>query len=225
MDYKNKYLKYKQKYIDLKKQTAGVYFGKSADGSLIDIDDLMFYKETAKSWSIKQAFKFSLLSTDTRRFVAEMPWDFYNTPIPNGMSLNQFSNLFPKAVGLCIARRLYIVDADFQALERMPKLRKLDMSFCNQPTITDAAFTHFRNLTSLDMDYCNQPTITDNAFTHLINLKRLNMNYCNQPTITDAAFTPILRANLVYLSMTGCDQDTITRDMLYQLSDIDLFRH
>jgi hypothetical protein len=29
----------------------------------------------------------------------------------------------------------------------------------------------------------------------------------------------------VYLSMTGCDQDTITRDMLYQLSDIDLFRH
>jgi hypothetical protein len=74
------------------------------------------------------------------------------------------------------------------------------------------------------MNYCNQPTITDNAFTHLINLKRLNMNYCNQPTITDAAFTPILIANLVYLSMTGCNQDTITRDMLNQLSNIDFFR-
>lgn len=27
MDYKNKYLKYKQKYIELKNQAAGVYLG------------------------------------------------------------------------------------------------------------------------------------------------------------------------------------------------------
>ena len=70
MDYKNKYLKYKQKYIalkaqsnfvqsdsfkqkylQLKNQSAGVYLGTRPDGSSIDITDPMFYSVTAKHWS------------------------------------------------------------------------------------------------------------------------------------------------------------------------------
>ena len=72
MDYKNKYLKYKQKYIQLKNQSAGVNLKTRQDGTSIDIPDLMFYNETAKHWSLKEALKFSHISKDTKRFVEEM---------------------------------------------------------------------------------------------------------------------------------------------------------
>ena len=181
MDYKNKYLKYKQKYIalkaqsvfvqggsfkqkyiDLKNQTAGVYIGTNADGSLTDIPDLMFYHETAKHWSLKQALKFSHIRQDTRRFVAEMPWDFYNTPIPDNMPLNVFNRIFPNrifpnAVGINISYRIDITDDDFIHLTQ---IKKLNMSWCYQPSITDTAFTHLTNLTTLNMSRCDQQTIT-----------------------------------------------------------------
>jgi len=113
MDYKNKYLKYKQKYLQLKNQAAGVYIGTRPDGSSIDLPDLMFYHQTAKHWSLKEALKFSHISQDTKRFVAEMPWDFYEYPIPRNMTLNVFNRIFPNAIGINISNRINITDADF----------------------------------------------------------------------------------------------------------------
>jgi len=122
MDYKNKYLKYKRKYLQLKNQAAGVYLRRRSDGSSIVIPDMMFYLETAKDWSLKEALKFSHISQDTKRFVAEMPWDFYNVPIPHNMPVNVFNHIFPNAVGICIYNRQDITDADFIYLRLIKKL-------------------------------------------------------------------------------------------------------
>ena len=162
MNYKNKYVIYKNKYIQLKNQKAGVYLGTRSDGSSIDLPDLMFYHETAKHWSLKEALKFSHVSQDTKKFVAEMPWDFYNYSIPNDMTLNVFNRIFPNAIGINISNLGKITDADFIYLRL---IKKLNMSDCYQ--LTDAVFTHLTNLTTLDISYCNQ--LTDAAFTHLTN--------------------------------------------------------
>ena len=41
------------------------------------------------------------------------------------------------------------------------------MSYCNQETITDAAFTYLTNLTTLHMSRCDQETITIQMREHL----------------------------------------------------------
>ena len=164
MDFKQKYLKYKQKYLELKSQTAGVILVTRPDGSSIEIFDTLFYHETAQHWSLKEALKFSHISKDTKRFVAEMPWDFYKYSIPHNMPLIIFNRIFPNAVGINILRRQDITDADFIYLRF---IEKLNMSACLQRTITDVAFTHLTNLTKLDMSFCNQPTITQQMREHL----------------------------------------------------------
>ena len=126
------------------------------------LPDLMFYHETAKHWSLKEALKFSNISRDTRGFVAEMPWDFYKYPIPSNMTLNVFNRIFPNAVGINISNLRNITDVDFIYLRR---IKKLNMDDCRQ--LTDAAFTYLTNLTTLNMSYCNQLTITDVAFSYL----------------------------------------------------------
>ena len=145
MDYKNKYVMYKNKYIQLKNQLGGVYLGTRPDGSSIDLPDLMFYHEIAKKWSLKEAVKFSHISQDTRRFVAQMPWDFYNERIPDHIPLNLFNRVFPNAVGINISNRQDITNDDFRHLTL---IKKLNMFNCDQPTITDAAFTYLTHLTT-----------------------------------------------------------------------------
>jgi len=52
------------------------------------------------------------------------------------------------------------------------------MSFCDQSTITDAAFANLRGIHTLDMGYCIQYTITDAAFKHLLGIHTLNVSGC-----------------------------------------------
>ena len=64
-------------------------------------------------------------------------------------------------------------------------IQSLNMSYCNQVTITDTAFVHLRGIHTLDMSGCNQATITDVDFVHLRGIHSLNMYGFNQETITD----------------------------------------
>ena len=98
-----------------------------------------------------------------------------------------------------------ITDAAFVHLRNV---HTLIMSVCNQQTITDAAFVYLRNVHTLDMSWCRQVNITDAAFVHLMNVHTLIMSECNQQTITDAAFIPL--TNVHTLDMSYCNQETIT---------------
>lgn len=45
------------------------------------------------------------------------------------------------------------------------RIQSLSMAYCNQ--ITDAAFLNLRGIHSLNVQFCNQATITAAAFVHL----------------------------------------------------------
>lgn len=62
----------------------------------------------------------------------------------------------------------------------------LDMSGCDQHTITDDAFVHLKSIQVLGMDWCNQPAITGGAFTHLTVTQKLYMKGC-RPQCIEAA--------------------------------------
>jgi len=61
------------------------------------------------------------------------------------------------------------------------------MSFCNQETI-GKAFEYLSRISYINMSICNQTTITDRDFEHLKNIHNLDMDFCRQTTITDYAF-------------------------------------
>lgn len=94
------------------------------------------------------------------------------------------------------------------AFSHLRGITKLDMSWCNQTTITDAAFVHLRGIHSLNMSWCSQSTITDAAFKNLRGIHTLHISACNQPTITDAAFMNLRGINT--LNMSLCYQGSIT---------------
>ena len=52
------------------------------------------------------------------------------------------------------------------------------MAFCDQPTITDAAFVHLSGIKVLNMRFCKQPTITGATFEHLRGVCDLDMAGC-----------------------------------------------
>ena len=58
------------------------------------------------------------------------------------------------------------------------------MRYCNQRTITDAAFAHLRGVHTLNIRECHR--ITDAALSHVSGIRTLNINGCRQ--LTDAAF-------------------------------------
>ena len=94
------------------------------------------------------------------------------------------------------------------AFAHLAGIHTLNMSSCDQNTITDAAFSHLTGIHTLAMANCNQNTITDAAFAHLTGIHTLWINRCNQNTITDAAFAHL--AGIRELNMSSCNQVTIT---------------
>jgi hypothetical protein len=75
------------------------------------------------------------------------------------------------------------------------------MTFCDQATITDAAFAHLAGIHTLDMSWCRQATITDVAFAHLAGIHTLNMRFCSTASITAACRDRLRRAGIPELSM------------------------
>ena len=47
------------------------------------------------------------------------------------------------------------------------------MSYCDQKTITDKAFTNLKNLHTLDIRCCNKKTITNKTFENFKNIHTL----------------------------------------------------
>ena len=63
----------------------------------------------------------------------------------------------------------------------------LQIVYCDQYDISDAAFAHLAGIHTLGMSFCS-PDITGAASAHLAGIHTLNMEGCSQATITDAAF-------------------------------------
>ena len=292
MDYKQKYLKYKTKYLELKNIYGGnrcpfevgdyviitgpvgdPHLGQNGNithlhfvnkningqdvrictGAIINLQggirkkslttDIRLYKHILPSDTPCEIFKNLSLEELLRRYnhiealeqrdLENCPFDFYDQPIPVGLTLAQFRNIFRAAYGINLSNHRTITNNDFMtsirptatskrlrinmlrcteitdaAFVHLAGIQTLDMTACNQPTITDAAFSHLRGIQTLNMGYCYQHTITDAAFAHLRGIQTLNISYCNQDTITDAAFAHL--RGIHTLNMELCDQDTIT---------------
>ena len=244
MSYQEKYLKYKNKYLSLKKLVGGAapdpfLLTKPGSGQEVPPDVM---KEIFKKLNIKDLLKLYL--TGNKGIIDDIEdtkFDFYDEPIPEKMSLKQFRNIFKSAIGINIEGRQDITDADFQFIrpllpdtENIMKGFRLNMRNCNQITyaafvhlkgihtlnmarcdrITDAAFEHLKGIKVLDMSECDK--ITDAAFVHLKGINRLNMTYCKQ--ITDAAFVHL--EGIHTLNMTMCDKITITDAAFVHLKGI-----
>ena len=61
------------------------------------------------------------------------------------------------------------------AFQHLCGIHTLDMQFCNQATMTDAAFVvHLRRIQTLYMNYCTQATIMGAVFVHLHGIQSLD---------------------------------------------------
>src|SRR5690348_2704098 len=77
-------------------------------------------------------------------------------------------------------------------------------------SLTDAAFQHLSSLTYLDMTKCNQTSITDNSFDALPKpqlLSYLNISYCRQKQITGRSLKRFF--NLTKIVFCGCNDQTV----------------
>ena len=79
-------------------------------------------------------------------------------------------------------------------------IQELDMSYCNQATITDAAFEHLKGIHSLVMGGCTQATITGEGLEHLRGISRLGMHHCRVEAIAAAESLglPVARREYTY---------------------------
>ena len=145
MSYQEKYLKYKNKYLSLKKLVGGAapdpfLLTKPGSGQEVPPDVM---KEIFKKLNIKDLLKLYL--TGNKGIIDDIEdtkFDFYDEPIPEKMSLKQFRNIFKSAIGINIEGRQDITDADFQFIrpllpdtENIMKGFRLNMRNCNKITI------------------------------------------------------------------------------------------
>src|SRR3989338_68164 len=151
--------------------------------------DLISLSSTCRDYRIILLFdihvmsihKFTLSKTYTSlEFIKELPYKIYN------LDLNTNKN---------------IKDKDFQYIKG---IHTLDMSGCNQDTITDNAFKYLKGIYTLNIKGCKQ--ITDKAFENLKGIHTLDMSWCNKKTITDKAFVNLKGIHTV--NMYLCKQIT-----------------
>jgi hypothetical protein len=105
----------------------------------------------------------------------------YDQPIPKNLTLTQYRNMFPFAIGINICNRHDITDAEF-ITNILPKynpnfkryrILKINISGCKQ--LTNAAFVPFNGIIhTLNMTACKQ--ITDEAFANLSGIHTLIMS-------------------------------------------------
>jgi Leucine-rich repeat (LRR) protein len=104
-------------------------------------------------------------------------------------------------------------------LRLLTNIKYLDISGCNQRSISDTIFVLMPKLNELRIGCCDQ--FTDAAFQHLSGLKLLDMGLCDQPEITGSGFKYL--TNLQSLNMAHCDQIT-GYNLLYltKLKELDI---
>ena len=143
--------------------------------------------------------------------IRNSPFDFYDQ---EPMTFATFRRYFPCAIGLNLSGDRALVDANFAefangftspalaglpAVRRARGIKRLDMSWCRQVGITDAAFVHLRGIHTLNMSYCNQVGITDAAFVNIRGIYKLYMRSCDQ--VTDAAFNNLIGIHTLDMSL------------------------
>ena len=148
--------------------------------------------------------------------IANYSFDFYDQPIPDDVTLTEFRNMFPLAIGINLSDRDDLRDDEFIAnilpkynpKSKRERILRINISSCKN--LTNAAFVPLNELIhTLDMSNCKQIGVTDAAFAHLRGVHTLDMSGCNQAGITDAAFAHL--RGIHTLNMSGCNQAGITR--------------
>ena len=228
MDYKQKYLKYKSKYLDLKEQSS---FAQGTNlrqkyidlkGGVVGLEDLPDVLLCDVLMSLQWREIIDFLKANPRRLdvVRNCQFDFYDQA---PMTFAIFQRYFPCAIGLNLSYDMGLVDANFReftsgftspkledgkinapAVTRARGIRRLNMGSCHNIGITNAAFVNLRDIHTLSMSNCNQVGITNAAFVNLRGIHTLYMNFCNQ--ITDAAFDNL--RGIHTLGMATCNQIT-----------------
>ena len=168
--------------------------------------------------------------------IANYSFDFYDQPIPDDVTLTEFRNMFPLAIGVNLSGRKDLTDGEFIAnilpkynpkskRERILRIniydcycKNLDEAFVplnglihtlNMSwccKITDAAFAHLHGIRKLYMSWCRN--ITDAAFVHLRGVHTLDMSFYDQASITDATFANLRGVHT--LNMSHCNQAGVT---------------
>ena len=149
--------------------------------------------------------------------IANYSFDFYNEfePIPYDVTLTEFRNMFPLAIGVNLCHRKDITDDEFIAnilprynpKSKRDRILKINIRFCKN--LTNAAFVPLNGLIhTLDMSNCWQEGVTDAAFAHLRGIHTLNMSHCRQAGVTNAAFVHLRGVHT--LDMSWCTKAGIT---------------
>ena len=75
------------------------------------------------------------------------------------------------------------------------------------------SWSYLRDIHTLDMSCCDQETITDKAFSYLRGINTLNMKKCRQLTITDEAFSYLRGINTLYIDYTKHKRENIEKQI------------
>ena len=151
-----------------------------------------------------------LVCREFQAAVAAHPWEDRETVILG--SIGGWRACFPRArcanvrtydwpSGEGVVRSTPVADSDFV---HFAGLWELDMTNCM--AVTDAAFAHLRGIRVLNMSFCSQPTISDAGLAHLVGIQKLCIAGYWQATLTDAAFAPL--RGIRTLNISQCPQFT-----------------
>ena len=233
MDYREKYLKYKNKYIELKNLIGGdkcnfkvgdkvrvTYNGNPYVTGVIT--ELHFVQSRGQNYNIcdAAAVKIDLLDVIQRYKIKEIQpillapaADIVLTHLPIEKLIEMYK------IAKTDKERTYISQLEYDFYEqpiprnidfrsfRMVFSKAIGINLGNHLDRTDLEFPLLRGVQKLNMSYCN--FITDAAFPHLTgSIKVLDMSNCNQYKITDAAFAYL--KGIKTLKMNNCWQITST---------------
>ena len=151
-------------------------------------------------FTTKDATVLRSVCRELKNAVAEYTWADEETLVKS--RVYSWKTCFPCAVAVNVSG----TDVQNEDFQHFAALHSLKMRGCL--IVSDCAFSHLRGITKLDMSWCNQTTITDAAFVHLRGIHSLNMSWCSQSTITDAAFMNL--RGIHTLNMSLCYQGSIT---------------
>jgi len=187
--------------------------------------DLNAFEINCEIWKLKtwqELVELSISNPSIAGDIRKCQFDFYDQ---RPMTFAIFQRYFPCAIGLNLSNDLTLVDANFAAfasgrispdVKRGRGIHRLNMSYCNQVGITNAAFVNLKGIHTLYMSHCSQVGITNAAFVNLRGIHTLNMSWCWQ--ITNAAFVNL--RGIHALDMRGCDQAGITNAAFVNLRGI-----
>mmetsp|Transcript_9737 Transcript_9737/g.36231 ORF Transcript_9737/g.36231 Transcript_9737/m.36231 type:complete len:457 (-) Transcript_9737:49-1419(-) len=152
---------------------------------------------------------------DPRRFFDALKWDrrrkklYHVETRRNYFLTDQNFAFFHGVVSLCIPEndQPLLSDQAFSHL-RGGRLRFVDISLCDQHTISSRAFENFRGLHTLKIDGCNQDSIGDEALFNLRGIKKLSLQGVGQ--LTGDAFANLVGVEDLNISGMHIDDKTFT---------------